>query len=138
MENLPDKALSIRQPWAWAIVHSTKRVENRPRRFHYRGPICIHASLTHTIKAQIEAESFMDSIGAQIPPSELAESLKSSEMIERGGIIGTAEIVDCIDTSDDPWFFGPYGLVLDNIKEVGFIPVKGSLGLFDWKKKLTH
>lgn len=29
MENLPDLALSVRQPWAWAIIHAGKDVENR-------------------------------------------------------------------------------------------------------------
>jgi len=26
------KALSIRQPWAWAILHAGKDIENRPER----------------------------------------------------------------------------------------------------------
>jgi hypothetical protein len=38
------KALSIRPPWAWAIAHARKRVENRGRRTKYRGPVAIHAS----------------------------------------------------------------------------------------------
>ena len=54
----------------------------------------------------------------------------------RGGIIGTAEIVDCIEQSDSPWFFGPYGLVLENVQPVDFIPVKGALGLFDWRTRM--
>jgi hypothetical protein len=38
------KALSVCQPWAWAIVHDIKMVENRWRRTNYRGPLVIHAS----------------------------------------------------------------------------------------------
>lgn len=38
------KALSIRQPWAWAIVNAGKRVENRTWETRYRGPILIHAA----------------------------------------------------------------------------------------------
>jgi len=30
MNDLPVKALSIRQPWVWAILNAGKRVENRP------------------------------------------------------------------------------------------------------------
>lgn len=41
----PLKALSIRQPWAHAIVHLGKTIENRDwRGCSYRGPILIHAS----------------------------------------------------------------------------------------------
>lgn len=38
------KALSIQQPWAWAIVKRDKRVENRTWPTTYRGPVLIHAS----------------------------------------------------------------------------------------------
>ena len=41
------RVLTVRQPWAWAIVHGGKDVENRVRNIagDYRGPISIHAGL---------------------------------------------------------------------------------------------
>lgn len=129
--DLPTKALSIRQPWVWAILHAGKRIENRPRRFHYRGPICLHASKSRRAMEFMRARQDILAITAS-----RAEPPKLADAIERGGIVGTAEIVDCIEQSDSPWFFGPYGLVLENVQPVKFIPVKGALGLFDWKKKL--
>ena len=39
------RAISIRQPWAHAILHLGKNIENRPMRTHYRGRILIQASL---------------------------------------------------------------------------------------------
>ena len=40
------RVLTVRQPWAWAIVHGQKDVENRVRSLGpYRGPVAIHASL---------------------------------------------------------------------------------------------
>jgi hypothetical protein len=39
------RVISIRQPWAYAILHLGKDVENRPMRTHYRGRIFIQASL---------------------------------------------------------------------------------------------
>jgi hypothetical protein len=33
----------VQQPWAWAIVHGGKDVENRTQAWSYRGPIAIHA-----------------------------------------------------------------------------------------------
>ena len=32
------KCLSIRQPWAWAIIHAGKDIENRCWPTSYRGP----------------------------------------------------------------------------------------------------
>lgn len=138
ISTLPERALSVRQPWAWAIINAGKDIENRPRRFHYRGPICIHASSTFTTKAWIQAENEILRISKEVPPHEYAEAIDPKQMCERGGIIGTAEIVDCIETSESPWFFGPYGLVLRNVQPVPFIPVKGALGLFRWRKNLDR
>ncbi|GAA3417649.1 hypothetical protein [Streptosporangium vulgare] len=47
----PIKALSIKQPWAWAIsrravTYAGKDVENRTWTTEYRGLLAIHASLT--------------------------------------------------------------------------------------------
>lgn len=39
------KAISIRQPWVWAILRGGKDVENRSRNIvgGYRGPVLVHA-----------------------------------------------------------------------------------------------
>jgi hypothetical protein len=37
------KALSVRQPWARAIVTGLKPIENRTWQTNYRGPLLIHA-----------------------------------------------------------------------------------------------
>ena len=41
------RILTVRQPWAWAIIHGGKGVENRVRNVagSYRGPVAIHAGL---------------------------------------------------------------------------------------------
>ena len=33
------KALSIRQPWSWLILHGGKDIENRSWRTNVRGPV---------------------------------------------------------------------------------------------------
>jgi len=38
------KALTIRQPWAWAIFHAGKDIENRDWPTRLRGRIAIHAA----------------------------------------------------------------------------------------------
>lgn len=50
--------------------------------------------------------------------------------LERGGVIGTAELVDCVSESANPWFFGPHGLVFRDPVDIGFVPCRGALGFF--------
>lgn len=134
MSDLPRLALSIRQPWAWSILHAGKRIENRSRRFHYRGPICLHAAKGMT---QAELNDFTVLMIAPAKDNPFSGiHVPSLHSLQRGGIIGTAEIVDCVEHSDSPWFFGPFGLVLENVRAVDLIPVNGALGLFDWRKRL--
>ena len=41
------RVLTVRQPYAWAIIHGGKDIENRTRNIagSYRGPVAIHAAL---------------------------------------------------------------------------------------------
>lgn len=39
-------ALSVRQPWTWAILSVGKSIENRTWRTDYRGPLLLHAGAT--------------------------------------------------------------------------------------------
>lgn len=125
--DLPRRALSIRQPWAWAIVRAGKDIENRPWSTAYRGPICVHASGGMTAREYAEASAFMLSIGIETP---------RKESLDRGGIIAVASIVACVAGSRSPWFFGPYGFVLQDVRAVEFIPCKGALSFFDWSSNL--
>lgn len=128
MDDLPKLAISIRQPWAWAILHAGKPVENRSWSTNIRGPICIHAAKGMTLDEYYEASQFIATLGMNdIPfPGDM----------QRGGIIGVADLVDCVAEHPSPWFFGPYGFVLANPRAVPFISVKGALGFFDWRKNL--
>jgi hypothetical protein len=129
MTTLPTLALSIRQPWAHAIVHLGKRLENRDwsaanPAMKFRGPVCIHTGSGMTRTEYNEARDFMSSIGVACPPPH---------RLQRGGIIGTAEVADIIKDSADPWFMGPRALVLQNVQPVSFIGCAGQLGFFEWK-----
>jgi hypothetical protein len=136
MDNLPQRALSIRQPWASAILNAGKDIENRTRRFNYRGPICIHASLyDNAADFKLADDAIWEATGGR--GTGYGKGPLPSDRQKRGGIIGVAEIVDCVEVSSSPWFFGPFGLVLRNVQHVRFIPVRGSLGLFDWRRNLV-
>lgn len=121
-------ALSIRQPWAWLILNAGKDIENRDWPTNFRGRVLIHASKTCTKREYEDAMEFMtdrqilQGIGMNIP------SIKG---MDRGGIVGSVEIVDCVTRSDSPWFMGQYGFVLRNPKPMPFIPWKGRLGFFN-------
>lgn len=140
MSALPDKALSVRQPWAWAIVHAGKDIENRDWPTRFRGPVCIHAAKGMTRDEYDDANSFMGRFLGPADADWLARwhgLCAAPYKLERGGIVGVAEIVDCVEQSPSPWFMGRYGFVLANARPVEFIPVKGALGFFDWRSNLT-
>src|SRR6056297_741124 len=116
------KALSINQPWAWAICHAGKDVENRDWSTRFRGPFLIHAGL----KIDRSAWDEIAEISGQRPPDDLPT----------GGIVGQATILGCGEAFDDecpegsPWFFGRYGFSLCDQKALPFRPCKGALGFF--------
>lgn len=116
------KALSIRQPWAWLILHGGKNIENREWSTKFRGWFLIHASKGMTRDEYDAAEWMANENGVKLPPFET---------LERGGIVGMAKLGNCVTGSDSPWFVGRYGFVLDEVKPLPFQPLKGALGLFD-------
>lgn len=118
-------ALSIRQPWAWHILHSGKDIENRDWPTRFRGRVLIHASKGMTrAEYEVGQDPLWASGGTKI-------ELPPFEQLERGGVVGSVEIVDCVAVSTSPWFFGRFGFVLRDPKPLPFIPWKGQLGFFD-------
>lgn len=122
-------ALSVRQPWAHAIVHLGKDIENRTRRFGHRGLTLIHASAGITADEYVEADDEISRrTGLRLPPAH---------QLDRGGIVGVVEIVDSISAADvrssGPWWRGPYGLVLANARPLPFIPCKGTVAPLFWR-----
>lgn len=116
------KALSIRQPWAWLILHGGKDVENRSWPTSFRGRFLIHAAKACGSHEKRAIEIVKD-LGIEIP-----------EQLDRGGIVGEVEIVDCVNVEftdfTSLWFNGPFGFVLNNPKPLPFRPCKGALGFF--------
>lgn len=113
------KALSIRQPWAWLIVSGRKDVENRSWPTRVRGRFLVHA-----------AQRF-DMQGYEWVRSHLKLDLPDPGTFERGGIVGEAEIVDCVVEHRSLWFSGPFGFVLRNARPLPFRPQPGRLGFFE-------
>ena len=121
------KVLSIRQPWAWLIVHGYKDVENRSWFTHYRGLFWVHAS-------------------KRKPPVEELEEVRRHYRIRLphrdelplGAIVGSAEIVDCVDRSRSKWFSGPCGFLLRKARPHQPVPCTGRLGFFSPEKSVLR
>src|SRR4051812_33426466 len=109
-------ALSVRQPWAWGIIHGPKRIENRSRRTNHRGPLLIHASSSK--------------MGHFIWPSQVA----LPRSFAFGALIGMVNVIGCVPVSqmsDDPFASGPWCWLLDDPQPLPEpIPWKGSVSLF--------
>ncbi len=130
MHDLPRLALSVRQPWAHAIIYFGKDIENRSWQgvnhgLNKRGRIAIHAAKGMTKAEYWEAREFIDRLGWMCP---------DPHALRRGGIIGSVEVVDVVKESDSRWFFGPRGLVLRDPRPCNFIPSVGALGYFKWEE----
>jgi hypothetical protein len=93
----------VQQPWAWAIVHGGKDVENRTQAWGYRGPLAIHAGARVSdrgMDSELVATSWVEQYGwdlADAPP------------LRSGAIIGVVDLVDvhtattCMDVIDGEW-----------------------------------
>lgn len=124
------KALSIRQPWCWMILNAGKDIENRDWPTRFRGTVLIHASKGMT------QDEYLDCADTAIAARRSLQATGSLHLppfkeLERGGIVGQVDIVDCVQDSQSPWFCGRFGFVLKNPKALPLRPFKGALGFFD-------
>ncbi|BBH46950.1 ASCH domain-containing protein [Pseudomonas sp. KU43P] len=117
------KALSIRQPWAWLIIHGDKDIENRSWHTKFRGRFLVHAAQGMTRREWSDAVVFCNEHRLALPPHW--------SQLQRGGIIGSVELTDSVDTSTSPWYMGEKGFVLCDPRPWAFTPLKGRLGFFD-------
>jgi hypothetical protein len=145
-QDLVTRALSGHASWFHAIVHLGKWIENRkwkPPQHIIGKRIAIHASATVNPEG---LEAVLRVTGHQLDP----------ETLVRSAFIGTARVVGWVSADEyylpdgwlshlpldraetakllrsNPWFFGPYGWVLDHIRPLPVpVPHKGHLSL--WK-----
>lgn len=149
------KALSIRQPWLWAILDipedaCPKRVENRKgTAFHYRGPVLLHASAGGTRSEFADAVRAIDAARAdhgaagRVHPVPLSPRFPlgfDPSALPRSCFLGIARIVDVV--MHPPAFVrgaltsgyriaGQLGLKLADVRKLPPVVAPGSLGLYN-------
>lgn len=137
MRNLPEKALSIRQPWATLLVHGIKTVEIRRWDTQFRGPVLIHAS--GIVDKRPEGWSRL--------PQRLREEAELA-----GGIIGFADLIGVREYHDEEkfaaeqslhlnepsWFRPPvmYGFVFVGTRRLPFQRCIGQVRFFNVRGRL--
>lgn len=105
------KALSIRQPWAWAILNAGKRVENREWDPHggnvgqarnlIEATVLIHAGKGCTVDEYEGAVDFLRDVYAAQPweGSTVVPRLKNPALT-RGALVARARLADLITTDE--------------------------------------
>ena len=123
------KAITIKQPWASLIVHGIKEIENRTWRTNFRGRVLIHSS----------AKGDIAKFGCLQPNQRLKVLNTPMSCIDFndlpfGSIIGSVEIVDCVQNYPSIWADkGVYNWILAN--PVLFpepISAKGKLSFWEY------
>lgn len=122
-------ALSVRQPWCWAIFFAEKDIENRTWATDYRGPLWIHASKTY------------DHEGAEWLARKFGERIPGPDDLPLGAIVGRVDLVDCSQSlpvdengEENSWAIpGQFFWKLAEAFPCTPIPYKGQLGLFKFE-----
>lgn len=126
------KAITVRQPWAWAIMNAGKDIENRNWKTHFRGKVALHAALGMTRDEYENGCEYIKRISPKL-------RIPAYEDLARGAIIGTIEITDCVKDSESRWFEGDFGFVIARPKKLNKpIPCKGALSFWNLPQSIEY
>ena len=121
-----DSILSVRQPWAHAIIFNGKDIENRNWYCQYRGKLWIHAG-----KSKIE----MDTVWTEFEDGSI---VPRKDECSFGAISGYVTMIDCRsnDKNESVWSEpSGFGFLLANAVAVKPILYRGELGIFKYKEQ---
>jgi hypothetical protein len=119
-------ALSLCQPWAYAVLYLGKDIENRTWRSPYRGRVILHASRTMD-EAGVK---YLQEAGFPVP-----------EVLPMGAYVGEVTITDCRPLAEcaSRWAFGPWCYTLEwPIVYETPIPGRGRLGFYPVPEEVTR
>lgn len=140
------KALTVQQPWAWAVTSGHATVENRTRLWKYRGPLAIHAGARPCGRGTT-SPLILDALRPVLTPWEQENRRlftgDHGDLFVHDAIIGVVDLVDVHHASGccKPWGEQSHveqsgrlraivHLVLDDPRPVDPIPCRGRLGLW--------
>lgn len=113
------RILTVRQPWAWLIMHGGKDVENRSWAPKYTGTLVIHAGKTLDESEAKAVEIAHYGMGIILP-----------NPMPRGVILGTVELVGVVTDSTSIWASpGQYHWILKDPRPCPQISWRGQRGL---------
>lgn len=101
------ECLSVKQPWVYCIFNLGKDIENRDKQFKklIGKSLCIQSSQTWDREGYLYIKRVMK---IDVPDIEHHTF---------GRLEGIVKVVNCVDSSDSKWFFGKWGLVLNDPQE---------------------
>lgn len=108
------KALTLYRPWAWSIIHGPKRIENRPWKPHASiigQQFFIHAGS----KWDAEGAAYIEKVIGRALPPEAANMGIVGRVRCTGFLDKSRGLTDLAPPGQEPWFFGPYGWLLDEV-----------------------
>ena len=123
------RAITIWQPWAWAIAHAGKDIENRtwkPPQSIVGRRIAIHAG------KRIDTDVIEDmQLGGYYDESLVCEDCPCASDMVTGAFVATAVLAGTVDQGESPWFRGPIGWLLRDVKALPQpVPCRGAQGLW--------
>lgn len=135
-------ALTLWPEWAYAIAHLGKRVENRTwSRPSLVGQwLCIHGG--QHIGGHRQSDQGAGDVAEVLSIARRAGAIGSYDRAAlfhhlqmarncEGKIVAVAKVTGFTRSSDSPWFFGPWGWELDEVRVLPDpVPIKGSQGIW--------
>lgn len=125
------KVLSLHGPWAWAILHAGKDVENRTWGTRHRGPLLLHASSRPIRGAQLEQHRAYIARCSGMPLDRVPTTFPTGE------IVGMVDLVECTVELRSPWAARSGALTwqLARPRTLGrpVTGVRGRLNLWTWQ-----
>jgi len=124
------RAITIQQPWLWAILELGKRLENRTWK-----PSA--AALAPGEWLALHASKTYDTQGALVLRAAWDVCVPSKSALPRGAVVAVARYLGTVDArarraAVDPWFVGPYALELGDVIALPCpVACSGVLGLWD-------
>lgn len=90
------KAITVQQPYAWAIIFGGKDVENRTQLWGYRGPLAIHAGMRWSMRGA-SSPLVREALAPFLTARQAGEPIDPAEHHDRlrfGAVIGVVELTD--------------------------------------------